>query len=104
MPLSSCLSGQKLVDRLGVLKNFSESTLNKLIITTTYSNKLYNDCKDTLVEKMFKETELEITEEEYKKWRVWQKICPMIGGSPFNLCIRLNSASNDASNVGHSKC
>jgi len=99
MPFSSCLSGQKHVDRLGVLKNFSESTLNKLIITTTYSNKLYNDCKDTLVEKMLKEAEREITEDEYKKWRVWKNnLSHDLYGSPFNLCIRLNSASNDASN------
>lgn len=99
MPLSSCLSGQKLVDRLGVLKNFSESTLNKLIMTTAYSNKLYNDCKDTLVEKMLKEEELEITEEEYKKWRVWKNnLSHDLYGSPFNLCIRLNSASNDERN------
>ncbi len=98
MPLSSCLSGQKRVDRLGVLKNFSESTLNKLIITSTYSNKLYNDCKDTLVEKMLNKIELEITEEEYKKWRVWKNnLSHDLYGSPFNICIRLNSASSDES-------
>ncbi len=96
MPLSCCLSKQTFLDRLGVLKHFSESTLNKLIVTTPYSNKLLNDCKESLVEKMISKTELEITEKEYTKWRMWKNnLSYDWQDASFTICIRLNSASSD---------
>lgn len=99
MPLSSCLSEQKFVDRLTVLKNFSESSLNKLILRTQYNNKLYNDCKGTILKKILNKSDVEITEEEYTKWRTWKNNLSLdLYGSPFNICFRLNSANDDESN------
>ncbi|MDF1757835.1 MAG: DEAD/DEAH box helicase [Legionellaceae bacterium] len=98
MPFSGCLSGQSLVDRFSVLKNFSESTLNKIVLTTAFSNKLYKDCKDTLVEKILNKSASDITEEEYIKWLTWKNnLSHEQYGSSFNVCIRLNSATNNES-------
>ena len=99
MPFSGCLSGNKFVDRYTLLKHFSESTLNKLILATRFSNKFYNDCKGTIIEKMLNSATLEINEEEYTKWQAWKNnLSHDQYGAPFNVCIRLNSARDDNSN------
>lgn len=95
MPGSACLGEFAAFDKAGCLKQFSEVCLNYLITNTLYTKKLYKDCSDTLIEKCLTPGELSTSKDLWLLWKQWQNNLSYDQfGAPFQLCIRLNSASS----------
>lgn len=95
MPFSACLGEFATFDKISCLKQFSEVCLNHLITATPYSTKLQKDCADTIIEKCLMPEEVSISKDSWLLWKQWKNNLSYDQfGSPFQLCIRLNSASD----------
>lgn len=99
MPISAYIGNMFSSNKEELMKHFNEYMLTQLIETTTYSKKLLNDAKDTTFAQMLESRVLDINESEYIKWQNWtNNLSHDLYGAPFNICFRLNSATDEGRN------
>ncbi|MDC0534978.1 DEAD/DEAH box helicase [Francisellaceae bacterium] len=95
MPFSACLGNFILIEPHSVLKHFSEVALTNMIAQTMFPQKSYKLVEGSFIEQCLDVTTCHIDESIWKAWKLWQNnLAYDQFGAPFQVCFRLNSATD----------
>lgn len=96
MPYSACLGQFSAFNQAAALKHFSEVSLTHLIASTCYTKKLLKCFGDTFLEQSLNLDSFTLPESVWKEWKMWaNNLSYDQFGAPFQLCFKLNSATNE---------
>ena len=96
MPYSACLGQFNAFNQESALNHFSEVSLTQLIASTCYTKKLTKNFSDTFLENTLNLESFNLPESVWKDWKMWaNNLSYDQFGAPFQLCFRLNSATNE---------
>ena len=104
MPLSASLSESTYVNPVSVLQHFSEAALTDFIATTCYSQKTIKLFDNTFIQHGFAQNYFnpeyfDLPDSIWKDWKIWKNnLAYDQFGVPFQVCFRLNSATDSHTN------
>ncbi len=96
MPIAACMGEFDAFSAASVLYNFSEISLTNFIAQTSYAQKTYKMVEGTLIEQCLDLKKFNMPESVWKDWKLWSNnLAYDQFGAAFQICFRLNSASNE---------